>query len=175
MEAWAKRSVEPRLVEVEDGGLGEEVGRAEAGRVQLVALDLGRPPQVALDQHPRGVAAERHGGGVVERLAGNELLRRADIGEDFFRRLARAGAQARERQRGRHQLQEAPPPGGVGELAGLGGKLAVKHFLEFWRLGQLLEAAPVVGPAARSQAGAHSGEVERRAVGRGAHRWHPEQ
>ena len=63
------------IVEAEDRGLREDVGRAEAARVQRVALDLGRPPFVALDEQPGGDAAERHRGREEQRLARDRALR----------------------------------------------------------------------------------------------------
>ena len=71
------------IVEPENRGLREHVGRAEAARMQRVAFDLGRPPFVALDEEPGGDAAERHRGRVEERLAGDELFGLAHVGNDL--------------------------------------------------------------------------------------------
>ena len=46
------------IVELENGGLHEDIGRAETGRMARIALDLGRAPLVALYQHAAGEAAE---------------------------------------------------------------------------------------------------------------------
>ena len=53
-----------------------------------VALDLGRPALVALDQDPGGDAAQRDRGGEEQRLAGNDLLGLADVGDDQLGRAA---------------------------------------------------------------------------------------
>ena len=64
------------VVEVEDRRLREQVGRAEAGRVLGVALDLGRAPLVALSpagRAPRRAADHRR---VVQRHARRHVLGR---------------------------------------------------------------------------------------------------
>ena len=62
------------VVEGEDRGLREDVGAAAGRRMIGVALDLGGPTLVALDQQPGGDAAERHRGGEEQRLAGHDVL-----------------------------------------------------------------------------------------------------
>jgi hypothetical protein len=61
-----------------------------------VAFDLRRTPFVALDEQSRTGAVHWHGGREEERLAGHLLLGLADVGNDLFGRLTRAG-RARER------------------------------------------------------------------------------
>lgn len=51
-----------RIVQVQDLGLGEVIGGAEAARMIGVALDLGGPAHVAFDQDPlRGPVGGQHG------------------------------------------------------------------------------------------------------------------
>ena len=57
-----------------------------------VALDLGRPSLVALDEQAGGDAAERHRRREEQRPAGDQLLGLADVRDDLLRRLSRAGA-----------------------------------------------------------------------------------
>src|SRR5262249_30705134 len=74
-----------------------------------VALDLGRPPLVALGEDAGGVAAEGDRGGEEERLAGDDLFRLAHVGDHPLDRLAGAGRGGRPR---------APrPPGPPGRPA----------------------------------------------------------
>ena len=93
------------IVETEDGRLHLRVGAAERGRVVGIALDLRRPPHVALDEHARADAAEGERGGEVERLAGDEVLRLADVRDDLLRRAV-ARREPRQRDRSAHQLDE---------------------------------------------------------------------
>ena len=102
-------------------------------------------------------AAERHGRGVEERPAGDDLLRLPDVRDDLLFRLARAGAHAGERERRAHQLQELPAAGRVGELRGLCRELAVDVLAELRRVGQLFEAAPVRAAFESSQSRANVG------------------
>ena len=64
-----------------------------------------------------------------------------------FVRLAGAGADAGQRQRRAHQLQEAAAADRVEPLRGVLRELAMQEFLEFGRLRHRFEAAPVL-PAA---------------------------
>ena len=60
-----------------------------------VAFDLRRPALVAFDEQPGRDAAERHRRREEERLAGDELFGLPDVGDDLFRRLARARTETR--------------------------------------------------------------------------------
>ena len=51
-----------------------DVGGAEAAGMLRVALDLGGPSKVTFRQQADADAAERHGGGVEQRLAGDDLF-----------------------------------------------------------------------------------------------------
>src|SRR5439155_6172525 len=68
-----------RIVEAENRRLREHVGCAEAARMERVALDLRRPPLVALDEETRRDAAERHRRRVEERLARDQLFWLANV------------------------------------------------------------------------------------------------
>ena len=67
------------VVDVEDGGLREDVRAAEARGMELVALDLDRPALVALGEDAARVAAVDVRRRVEERLAGDDLLGRLDV------------------------------------------------------------------------------------------------
>ena len=81
-----------RIVEAEDRGLREDVGRAQAAGVKRIAFDLRRPPLVAFDENARGGAAQRERRRVEERPAGNDFFGLPDVWDDQFRRLSGAGA-----------------------------------------------------------------------------------
>ena len=103
------------IVEAEDRRLREDVGGAEAARVQRVAFDLRRPALVALDQQAGGDAAERHRGREEQRLARDHLFGLPDVRDDLLRRLTRAGGDAGQRHRRAHQLQKRPPRHRIGD------------------------------------------------------------
>jgi hypothetical protein len=46
------------IIELKNGGLHEDIGRSETGRMAGIPLDFGRAPLMALDQHAAGEAAE---------------------------------------------------------------------------------------------------------------------
>ena len=58
-----------RVPQVQHRGLREDVGGAEAGGMQRIALDLGRPPAVRGHQHAERVAVARHRAGVEQRAS----------------------------------------------------------------------------------------------------------
>ena len=122
-----------------------------------VALDLGRPALVALDQQPGGDAAERHRGGEEQRLARDDVLGLPHVGDDQLVGLAGAAGDAGQRQRRAHQLQEAAAADRVVPLRGVGRELAVEELLELGRLGDGLEAAPVLRAVGGLQPGADGG------------------
>ncbi len=129
------------VVHVEDRGLREDVRAAEARRMELVAVELDGPPLVALREHAAGVALVEVRRGVEERLAGDDLLRRLDVGVDPLGRLARAAGQAREGDRGAHERQKLAA---VDTRVDRHPELAVEVLAEILRLEQLLEAPPVL-------------------------------
>ena len=99
-----------RVVERQDGRLLERPQRAEARRMPRVALGLGRPPLVALDDHPDAGAAERHRRRVPGRHRRPHLGRRIHVRHDVLGRAPAAPGRARQRGRRPEELQEA---GGV--------------------------------------------------------------
>ena len=124
----------------------------------LPSIFVGRP-FVTLDQQPHAGTVHRHGGGVEQRLARNELLGLPDVGNELLGRLAGAGAHASQCERRSHQLQEAATADGIEPLRGVLRKLAVKELLELGGLGDSLEAAPVLAPAGSLQPGAERLDV----------------
>ena len=114
-----------------------------------VALDLGRPSLVALDEEPRGDAAERHGRGEEERLAGYEVFGLTDVRDDLFRGLPGARADTREGDRRAHQLEERPPRDRIGDRLDLRRELVV----------QPLAGTPAYRPARRASARTRRGSM----------------
>jgi hypothetical protein len=130
------------IVQIEDCGLREDVGRAAAARVQRVALDLRRPPFVAFDKQPGCRTAERHRRREEQRHARNQFFGLADVRDDLLGRLARACRDAGERHRGAHQLEERPARDWVGDCLDLRRKLVVKMFLKSGILCAFFQRAP---------------------------------
>ncbi len=172
LAAGADRLRAVRVVEGQDRRLMKHIGRAEAAGVLGVALDLRRPALVTLDQQTDAYAAERHGGGVEQRPAGDDLLGLADVGDDVDgrRRLDRAAAQPGQAQRGGHQGQEAAPAQRVGPGRRPLRELALDHLAEGVGVGQLLQRPPVLLARGAPQGVELRGQVLAR-----VHRWHTEQ
>ena len=103
-----------RVVEREDGRLGEGIGRTQAGRMVRIPLDLGRPPHVALDQDAAREPVRRDRRGEEQGLTRHDLLGSLHVRHDRFGRLDGAAAQAAQGHRGRHQPQELAAAGWVG-------------------------------------------------------------
>ena len=135
--------------------------RAEAGRVLGIALELRRPAHVVFGQERHAEAALRHRGRVEQRPARDDLFRLPDVRDDLLVRLPGAGADAGERERGAHQLQELPAAGRIVELRGLRRELPLDVLAELRRVGQLFEAAPVGAAFEAGQSRADVGEVHR--------------
>ncbi len=119
-----------------------------------IALDFRGPRHVALDQYAGGHAAERHRGRVEKRLAGNDFLWLANVGNNFLRGKLGATRQAGKRGGGCHHFQEVSP---VNFRIGIVGPVRKLIFLvvqEFRRFGKLIEPAPESRffPAARGLA-----------------------
>ncbi len=152
------------VVEPEDRGLHEDVGPAPVGRMIGVAFDLRRSPRPALDEHARRVAAERQGRGEEEGLAVDVLLGRLHGRHDRLGRLEGAPRDARQGQRGPHQLEEAATSDLVGPDLGLAGELAGEILLELLGPGQLFEAPPELRPPGPGQPPADRGQVGRPVV-----------
>lgn len=93
-----------RIVEIEDGGLRDDAGGPQAGRVIGVALDLGRPAFIAANDHAGHVTAHRAGGGEVKRDTGGKLIGLVRVRNDLPHRggTRRATGGTGERQRRPH-------------------------------------------------------------------------
>ena len=113
------------IVEVENRRLREHIGGAAAARVIGVALDLGRPPLVALDEQPGADAAEGHRRRVVKRPARHDLLGLPDVWDDLLGGLARAGGHPGEPERGAHELEKGSPLNRIGDRFDLRRELVV--------------------------------------------------
>ena len=111
-----------------------------------IALELRRPAHVVLGEQRLGKASLHHRGRVEERPARNDLLGLPDVRNDLFFRLPRAGADAGEGERRPHQLEELPPARRVVELRSLRRELTIDVLVEFRRVGQFVETAPIGAP-----------------------------
>ena len=107
-----------------------------------VALDLRRASLVAFHQQAGGHAAERHRGGVEERLARDQLFGLLHVRDDLFLRLLRARRDAGERERRAHQFQKRAARDRIGDRLDLRGELVIEPRLERRVACLLLEAPP---------------------------------
>ena len=74
-----------RIVEIEDAGLDDAVGGAQARRMVGVAFDLDRTAHLVGQQHAVGIAAARDRGCEGPRHAGDKSRRHLDIRNGLFR------------------------------------------------------------------------------------------
>jgi hypothetical protein len=162
------------IVEAEDRRLHLRVARAEGRGVIGVPLDLRRAAHVRLGQHAAGDAAEGHGRGEEERLAGDEVLRLADVRDDLLLGAVARG-EAGQGHRRRHELDEVAPVDAALQRQGLLRELVRQHVVEGAAARELVERAPVLARRYVADAGAEVGECElrgRRGQGAGR-RWLP--
>ena len=132
-----------RVVQAEDSGLGEGVGRAQTRRMLRISFDFGRSAHVALDQHRPRDAPERDGARKEQGPAGHQIFGLPDVRDDLLRRLRRAGADAGERERGAHQLEEVAPALRIVPFRCLLREFTVQVVAEVRSVGQLAQAPPV--------------------------------
>ena len=149
----------PGIVHVQNGGLAKHIRSAARPRMLRVALDLDRATVVGRHQDAVGQPVQQRDGGIV-----GELARLLPLRLRHPRHFLRAGVvaavvatrQPRQRERGRHQPQELPPLRPGGEMAD-GAVFLAQEALELRRVGQLLEAAPLLRPG---RFAAHRWQIE---------------
>ena len=124
-----------------------------------VAFDFGRTPHMALDQDRLRDAGQRNGARKKQRTARDEVLGLLDVRDDLLGRLLGARADAGERERRAHELQELAPAFRVVPLGGLLGELPVQVLAELERVGQLAEAAPVHAAVGAGETGSDSRRI----------------
>src|SRR5262245_10470344 len=117
-----------------------------------IAFDLGWPALVAAYQEWSGDASERIRGGEIDSFSRSLFLGLMDVGNDFFRRLDDAAAQARERQRCAHQFQKRSSFERVVPFLGLLRKFTADEFFEHRRVNHLFQVAPVLSGSTRALA-----------------------
>ena len=167
-----------RVIEVQDGGLGKDIGSPQAGRMPRVALYFGGPPLMALGQHAQTVARVGRRRGVEQGLARNHFLGRDHVGNYFFHRLLGAGGQPGQGHGSAHEADEIAAVDGIPlrHRGGMARHLPLHHAGEPIGAGQVLQAAPVGAPAGLGQLGARLRQGKLGAgncVGkRVVHRWH---
>src|SRR6266566_277704 len=110
-----------------------------------IALDLRGSRHVALDQNSAGYAAESHRCRVKKRLAGDDLLRLADVRDDFLGgKLGAAGESGKRRGRSHHFQQFAPVECSAG-IVGPVRELVLRMVPKFGSISKLIQAAPKPG------------------------------
>ncbi len=118
------------IIEIQNGGLGEDVGCAHAARVLRIAFNLGRTIFVRFYQQRDRVSGKRHGRGIKHRLARNQFFRLADVREDLLQRLLGASGQSGERHGRACQLEETAARDRINPLGSVAGKFAFQHLAE---------------------------------------------
>ncbi len=132
-----------RIVEIEDRRLRHDIRGAEAGGMLGITFNLGRSPHMAFDQNRHCCTAEGNCAREVERPPRNDVFRLTDVGDDGFWGLLGAGPDARQRERGAHQLEEVTASFRIVPFRGLVREFPVQVVAEFRRVSQLAEAAPI--------------------------------
>src|SRR6266404_445856 len=132
------------IIKSEHRSLREDIGRAEACGMVLVAFDLGRPALVTFDNQSRSEPVQRHRSSKKHRLARHEFFRLARVGRDVLGWLSRACGESREGERGAHQFEELAAANRIAPLSRSVRKLSMKQFLKLVCLGQLFKAPPVL-------------------------------
>jgi hypothetical protein len=100
---------------------------------------------MALDQEAGGHAAHGHRRRVEQGLAGDQLFRLPNVGDDFLWRLFRAGGDTREPERRAHQFEERAARHRIGDRLDLRRELVVEQFLKSGVARLLLQAPPELG------------------------------
>ena len=142
------------IVKIQDGSLRVTVGAAVAAGEFGVALQFDGPAFVGFGHQRDRAGARRHGRRIIFRFAIDVIFRLLAERLQFFLRPAAARAhhaQARQRERRGHDLDEVPAGNTVLELARALRKFAMQPLLELRRVRQFIQAAPVT--AARGQVG----------------------
>ena len=134
----------PRIVKRQNTRLHDGAGRAEAGRMDRVALDLDRAPGQVLEQDALGIAGIGERRRVMARDRRHQLRRLLDIGHELAGvGFGSAAGQRRHDHRGRHDLQEAAPVEMVETLAEA-RHLALDERREIRAVGERFEPAPEI-------------------------------
>ncbi len=134
-----------RIVKIQNGGLGEDVGCAHAARVLRIAFNLGGTIFMRLHQQRDRVSGKRHRRGVKHRLARNQLFRLADVRENLLQRLLGASGKSGKRHRSARQFEEAAARNRINPLGSVARKLTLQHLAEFLAVGELFQGAPILG------------------------------
>ena len=126
-----------------------------------VALDLDRPPHLALDQHAAGKAVDGNRRGEEQRLARNDRLGRLHVGHDRFGRLVSTAADAAQGQRRRHEPEKIAAAGLVEHFDRRVGKLEPEISAARRDAGQLFQAPPEDGRRSKGPAASHPDRTDR--------------
>src|ERR1041384_50498 len=110
----------------------------------LVALDLGRPSFMALNDQPGCISIWRHRRRKVDCFSRNEFFRLANVRRDVFFGLACTRGETGQGKRCAHKLQKSPAADGVGKLACVLGELTMKQLLELFGVSKLFKTAPIL-------------------------------
>ena len=126
-----------------------------------IALDLGGASHVAFNQYARAESAERHGGRVPERLAGDDFLGGADVRNNLLGGQLGAGSEAGESRRGAHQFQKIAPADSARFVRSADSKLVVQEILVLLGFGQFFQTPPEPPDSVAFQLRSNGSEIEK--------------
>lgn len=142
--ATSRRLRAIRIVQVEERGLNDYAGAAEAGRMIGIAFDLGGPAFVAANDDAGHVATNGTGRSEEQRHAGRHLLRLIRVGNDFAHRggAGRTASGTGQGQRGTHHGQEAATAHRIGPLGRIVRELVLHGFPELRAIHVVFQTLP---------------------------------
>src|SRR5215471_10520902 len=113
--------------------------------MQVVALDLRGPSEMAFDQDRIRVAPEGYRSRVMLGTSGNDIFRLANVGHDGLQAKLAASGHTGEAEGSTHDLEESATRNRVEPLRGAFGKFAMQRLLERRAAGKFFQRAPVSG------------------------------
>ena len=118
-----------------------------------IAFNFSGTSGVAFSDHTMSESAERHRGGIVERLAGNDFFGLSDVRNYFFvrRSRSRAAAAGGERDRCGHHFQKIAAVDGVKPKGRMAGRFFLQKLLKLGTVRELFEGAPVFATCETAQ------------------------
>ena len=161
------------IVEPEDRSLAPGARRAEARRVERIALDLDGAPRVVLHEHAGRIAIEQCRCREIPRHAGDDAGRLGGARhQPARRRLRPAGGEPGHGHRCSHEPKKSSTVDCLADRSGEAGELVLEPGLELGGLRNFLKAPPIDDAARSCEPSAQGRDVK---PGINAHLWHVEQ
>ncbi len=172
--AFATEDLGPiRIVQAQDRRLRDRVGVPQTGGMIGIALDLGGPAFVLLNNDPAGESAQDKRRRIIQRFARRQEFRLLHVGNDLLLRRLHATGQPAQCQRCPHDLQKSSAAEAPRPLRRRRRELIRQTRLKFRRLGQFLQALPIVPATPTRQPGKLLDRQGIRLIhGHDVYRWH---